>query len=74
MGADHPERKGEMTAHTEFRKGSSVFVQMKDGAKFSDKYDSKKANYVFLRNRGKVVASEIRAMSFDKKTSTVTER
>lgn len=56
-----------MTAHTEFRKGSSVFVQMKDGTKFSDKYESKKANYVFLRNRGKVVASEIRAMSFDKR-------
>lgn len=57
-----------MTAHTEFRKGSSVFVQMKDGRKFIDKYESKKASYVFLRNAGKVVASDIRAMSFNKGT------
>lgn len=55
-----------MTAHTEFKKGSSVFVQMKDGRSFVDKYESKKANYVFLRRQGKVVASDIRAMSFNR--------
>lgn len=63
-----------MTAHTEFRKGSSVFVQMKDGAAFSDKYESKKANYVFLRRNGKVRCSDIRAMSFDKSASNTKEK
>jgi hypothetical protein len=55
-----------MTAHTEFRKGSTLFVHLKNGEKFVDKYEERKGRFVYLRRRGRVIASEIRAMSFNK--------
>lgn len=52
-----------MTAHTEFRKGVSVFVHMKDGKKFYDRYEEKKSSYVFLKDAGKVKIKDVRAIS-----------
>lgn len=57
-----------MTAHTQFRKGSSVFVHLKSGESFPDKYEERKGRYVYLRRRGRLIASDIRAMSFNKST------
>ena len=53
-----------MACHTEFRKGASVFVQMKDGSSFSDKYEGKKSKFVIMKNAGKIDVQAIRAISF----------
>ena len=55
--------------HTGFRKGSHVWVQMNNGEKFSDKYVERKGRFVYLKEVGKLLAKDIRAMSYYRKQS-----
>lgn len=54
-----------MTIHTEFRKGQRVFVKMKDGHSFVDKYKGRARNSVVLEEKGKIKINEIRFMSIN---------
>lgn len=52
-----------MSAHTSFRQGQPVLVHTKDGRQFKDKFQERRSQFVVLRNHGKVLVSDIRAMS-----------
>ena len=53
-----------MTVHTTFKKGTKIFVILKDGEKFHDYYEGKKNKFIFLRDRGKVLIKSLRSTGF----------
>ena len=50
--------------HTSFKKGTHVFVKLKDGSKFEDQFEDKKTKFVVLRKSGKIPIKDIKAMTF----------
>ncbi len=52
--------------HTHFKKGSSLFVILKTGETFFDKFVEKKAKYIILREHGKIMKNKLRSISFAK--------
>ena len=58
-----------MTFHSEFRKGASVFVQLKDGQAFRDNYEEVKGRFVIFRKKGKVSKEILRAISYYRPTA-----
>ena len=52
-----------MTLHTNFRKGTPLFVIFKDGTKAVDKFEEKKGSFVILRNLGSVRTKRIRSLT-----------
>lgn len=52
-----------MTIHTSTFKGKRVYVALKNGDKFVDKFLDKKSNYVLLDEKGKVNKSDIKTMT-----------
>jgi hypothetical protein len=47
--------------HTDFRRGQKVFVVMKDGTKFVDKYIEQKSKVIIFENSGRVSLRKIRS-------------
>lgn len=45
-----------------------MFIQMKDGQSFVDKYQEKKSAHVFLKARGKIKVKDVRAISVERKS------
>lgn len=52
-----------MSAHTSFRKGTPVFVQLKDGNSFKDVFEERKSLWIVLRKHGRVPVASLRAVS-----------
>jgi hypothetical protein len=52
--------------HTTFARGSHVFVILRDGTSFDDRYIEKKTRTVVLKERGEVAIRTIRTMSYFK--------
>lgn len=57
-----------MSAHTSFQQGQHVFVQLKSGVSFSDKFVERRSLFVRLAARGKVMNRDLRAISIDRKS------
>lgn len=55
--------KGIGRCHTSFMSGTPVFVHLRNGEKFKDRFVEKKARYIFLRQRGKVSIVDLRAVT-----------
>ena len=49
--------------HTEFHKGSKVFVIFRDGTKVVDRWEAKKSGVVILRKLGRVKTSTLRSLT-----------
>jgi hypothetical protein len=54
------------TPHTCTFKGKTVFVKLKNGDQFEDKFKDKKQKFVFFERVGKVPIIEIRSFSIRK--------
>lgn len=52
--------------HTHFRQGQKVFVHLRSGESFRDRFHEHRSNHVVLQERGKVFTKSIRAISIDK--------
>jgi hypothetical protein len=54
-----------MHLHTHFPRGAHLFVILRDGRKFDDKFwPSDKRGYVRLQKHGHIALSEIRSLSY----------
>lgn len=60
---------GGMSAHTSFRQGQPVFVQLKSGEQFTDKFQERRSTHIVLRKRGKIAMTDLRAVSIARKTN-----
>lgn len=40
--------------HTSFRQGQKVFVKLRSGEQFTDKFQERKGRYIHLQERGKI--------------------
>ena len=60
------------TPHTSTYKGKRVFVILRDGQRFVDKFLDKKAGYIVFAGRGRVPVREIRVFTINKAASGVT--
>jgi len=61
-----------MSAHTNFRQGQPVFVQLKTGEKFVDRFHQHRSTHIVLRNHGRIDIADIRAVSINRSTRTET--
>lgn len=52
-----------MTLHTSTYKWKRVFVVLKTGDKFVDRFMEKKSGYVFFEEKGKIAKSAIKTMT-----------
>lgn len=52
-----------MTLHSSTYKGKRVFIVMKDGESFVDKFLDSKSGYIFTEERGKLNKTKIRTMT-----------
>ena len=52
-----------MTLHTSTYKWKRVFVVLKNGDKFVDRFMDKKSGYVFFQEQGKIAKSQIKTMT-----------
>lgn len=57
-----------MSAHSHFAQGQKVFVQLKSGEKFEDKFFERRSTHVVLQQRGRVPMSNVRAISVKRGT------
>ena len=55
-----------MTIHSTYRKGQKVFVILKDGSSFVDKFVQKKSGTIHFEERGRVPIKDIRAATIYK--------
>lgn len=58
------------TPHTSTYKGKTVFIRLKDGTSFEDKFKDKKQKFVFLEKAGKVPIVDIKSFSIRKLKAT----
>lgn len=54
------------TPHTSTFKGKTVFIRLKNGDSFEDKFKDKKQKFVILEKAGKVPIIEIKSFSIRK--------
>lgn len=54
------------TPHTSTYQGKTVFIRLKNGNKFEDKFMGKKSRFVILEKNGKVPIVEIKSFSIRK--------
>ena len=52
-----------MTIHSSTYKGKRVYIALKDGTKFVDKFIDKKSGYVITQDHGKIKKSTIKTMT-----------
>lgn len=55
-----------MSLHYDFRKGTSVFVILKDGTKYVDKFVESKGSRVKLRDTGFIPYAKIRSIGINR--------
>ena len=56
----------DMTIHSTYRKGQKVFVILKNGSSFVDKFVQKKSGTIQFEERGRVPIKDIRAATIYK--------
>jgi hypothetical protein len=56
-----------MAAHTSFKRGQPIYVQLKSGEQFRDKFLERRSAFVILMEHGKVANDKLRAISIDRK-------
>ena len=56
--------------HTEFRKGTPVFVRMRDGSQITDVFQEKKSGAVILKDKGRVRLSAVQSISINRPSDT----
>lgn len=66
LGQGHRLLKPKAT-HTEFRKGTPLVVNMRDGTVMRDRFTEKKSGAVILARAGRVPLSRVRAISIERK-------
>lgn len=49
--------------HTYFRRGQSVYVILRDGTRFRDKFEEKQSKRVILRERGSIRKNKLRSIT-----------
>jgi len=54
------------TPHTSTFKGKTVFIRLKNGDQFEDKFKDKKQKFVILEKAGKIPIIEIKSFSIRK--------
>jgi hypothetical protein len=54
------------TPHTATNKGKRVYVQLKDGSEFVDKFLDRKGNYCFFEQQGKIRRRDIKVFTIYK--------
>ena len=54
----------------EFRKGTNVVLNMRDGSIIHDKFDEKKSGGVILNRVGRVRLTDVRSISIERKKET----
>ncbi|MAH81107.1 MAG: hypothetical protein CMP39_05475 [Rickettsiales bacterium] len=52
-----------MTLHSSTYKNKKVYVVLKDGTSFVDKFIDKKSGYIFLEKTGKHAKNKVRTMT-----------
>ncbi|MFA5880236.1 MAG: hypothetical protein WC860_08745 [Candidatus Margulisiibacteriota bacterium] len=52
-----------MTTHSSTYKGKRVYIVLKDGASFVDKFVDTKSGYVYTQEKGKLRKADIRTMT-----------
>ena len=52
-----------MTVHSSTYKGKRVYIVLKNGEKFVDKFVDKKSGYVFTEQKGKIRKADIKTMT-----------
>lgn len=57
--------------HTGFKRGTHLFVRMKDGTKFTDKFYDKGSGYVVFEHHGKVELKLIKSIGIKRLKSDV---
>jgi len=55
-----------MTLHTSTYKGKKVYIVLKNGTKFVDKFVDKKSGYVITEKNGKIKKSTMKTMTIFK--------
>jgi hypothetical protein len=49
--------------HTSFFKGTPVFVKLRDGRQFKDRFEERRQRFVILTHAGKVANSELASIT-----------
>lgn len=57
--------------HTGFKRGTHLYVRMKDGTKFTDKFYDKGSGYVVFESRGKIALKMIKSIGIKRLKSDV---
>jgi hypothetical protein len=60
-----------VTIHTSTYKGKRVYVVLKTGEKFVDKFVDKKSGYVVLAEKGKIRKASIKTMTIFRNQTSV---
>jgi hypothetical protein len=63
-----------MTIHTSTFKGKRVYIALKNGDKFVDKFMDKKSGYVVTKDHGKIKKGDIKTMTIFRNKGSLEER